>query len=289
MLAVGAFLWLRLTTVEGLRVVKIWPRTVAVTSVIARRETEPAPPLRVVFHTPLDTLDLGRSTVPTWLATSVIGLILIVQVIIDMTIHANPLHLPAWSGPFFLGLLWLAIMGRLWRSVRRPGGPDVRDNRTGLAVLLELARVWPPGTHSRIETRFATTGGRALDQAGLRALIRAIDSEWPARPTLVVEWLAPGLGPGLALMEQGTGRLAETAARDLWIPHHVIHHSGLHREHWPFGRRGPGYIGMVGPITEAPDAPARAIDPDALARTAQLATEVALRWARGKHVSTKIE
>ena len=113
----------------------------------------------------------------------------------------------------------------------------------------------------------------------------AIHSEWPAKPTLIVEWLAPGIGPGLALMEQGTGQLAETAARDLWIPHHVIHHAGLRREHWPFGRHGPGYVGMVGQVDARPAASARAVDPDALARTAQLATEVALRWARGKQAT----
>jgi hypothetical protein len=208
----------------------------------------------------------------------VIALLVAGQVFLDLTIRRNPLGLPAWTGSMILGLLWMAIVGRVWRLVRRWRGPDVRDNRTGLALLLELARAWPRGTHARIETRFVATGGRMLDQAGLRALIHAIAAEWPAKPTLVVDWLAPGIGRGLALMEQGTCQLAETAAADLWIPHHVIHQAGVRHEHWPFGRHGPGYVGMVGDAIDRPCA----IDADALARAAQLATEVALRWAGRK-------
>ena len=149
-------------------------------------------------------------------------------------------------------------------------------------MLLELARGWPRGTDSRIETRFVATGGRTLDRAGLRALLHAIDTEWPARPTLIVDWLAPGIGPGLALLEHGTETLAATAARDLWIPHRVIHRAAVCRQHWPSGRHGPGYIGMVGDAVAGSRRRigAAAIDADALGRAAQLATEVALRWAR---------
>ena len=115
-LALGAWLWLRLTVVEGFRLGRIWPRTVATTSVVARHDVEPAPALRVVFHTPLDTFDPGRSIVPTWLATPVIGLVLAAQVFIDLTIHSNPLRLPPWAGS----------------TVPRP--PLARDRRSGRAA-----------------------------------------------------------------------------------------------------------------------------------------------------------
>jgi hypothetical protein len=187
-----------------------------------------------------------------------------------------------WWGLFFWSLLGAAVVVRMVPGIRHDERPDPRDNRTGLAVLLELARGWPTGTDRRIETRFVATGGRTLGRAGLRALLHAISTEWPARPTLLVEWLAPGIGPGLALREQGTGRLAATAAADLWIPHRIIHRAALGREHWPFGRHGPGYIGMVGDAIAKPRARGAApvIEPEALGRAAQLATEVALRWAR---------
>ena len=280
-LAVLALLWLRLTTVEGFLLGGNWFRRIATTNVIAWREPkgEP-PPLCVVFHTSLDTLDPGRAFVAAWLTTPVIALLLGGQVLCAMTIHRNPLGLPSWSGWFFLGLLWLTIAGRVWDCVRPSSGLDVRDNRTGLAVLLELARGWPRGSESRIETRFVATGGRTLDRAGLRALIHAIGNEWPARPTLVVDWLAPGIGPALALHEQGTHALAATAAADLWIPHRVVNRATVGREHWPAGRHGPGYIGMVGSAVAVRRTPGVPIEPEALGRTAQLATEVALRWAR---------
>jgi hypothetical protein len=287
-LALGALLWLRVTTVEGFHLRGLWPRRVATTSVIAWREpegTEP-PPLRVVFHTALDTFDPGRELVPGWLGTPVIAALLSAQIFADLTVNRNPLGMPRWFWPWAGVLCWCllvaALSARIVLMVGGRGRPGVVDNRTGLAVLLELARGWPRGTTQRIETRFAATGGRALDRAGLRALVHAIDRDWPARPTLVIDWLAPGIGPGLALLEQGTDHLAETAAADLWIPHHVVHRPGLRREHWPFGRHGPGYIGMVGSAAAAPSPPA--VSPEALGRAAQLATEIALRWARKKQV-----
>jgi hypothetical protein len=278
--AVGALLWLRLTTVEGFRLGRVWPRRIATTNVVAWREVEPTVPLRVVFHTALDTFQADRAIVPAWLETPWIALLLAGQIFVALTVRRNPLGLPAWTGPLLLSVLWLAIAGRVLRLIHRPGWreAETRDNRTGLAVLLEMARGWPRGTDARFESRFVATGGRALDRAGLRALVRAIAEDSPARPTLIVEWLAPGIGPGIALMEQGTGELAAKAAADLWIPHHVIHQSGVHREHWPFGRHGPGYVGIVGNAIDRP----HPIDPDSLARAAQLATEIALRWARQK-------
>jgi hypothetical protein len=288
-LAVGALLWLRLTTVEGFRPGKgrAWGGSVATTNVVAWREVEPAPPVRVVFVTPLDTFDPKNALVPAWLATPVIGLILAGLIFVELTTPRNLLGLPRWSGLILLIVLWLAIAGRVWLLVHHRGEPGHRDNRSGLAALLELARVWPRGTDPEIEPRFVATGGRELDRAGARALFRALSSEWSARPTLVVEWLAPGIGPGLALMEQGTGQLADKAATDLWVPHHVIHHAGIHREHWPFGCHGPGYVGMVGNAIGRSKDVAGGVDLDALARTAQLATEVALRWAKKKQVPSE--
>jgi hypothetical protein len=85
-------------------------------------------------------------------------------------------------------------------------------------------------------------------------------------------------------VEQGTGQLVAKAAADLWIPHHIAHRAAIARDHRPFGRQGPAFVGMVGSAV-AParrSAPAPAIEADALGHAAQLATEVALRWARQK-------
>jgi hypothetical protein len=288
-LALGALLWLRLTTVEGFTLGVPWPwlRRFATTNVIAWRaaEGEP-PPLRVVFHTPLDTFEPRRELVPRWLATPVIAGLLGAQVFFDLTINRNPLRMPLghWAGLCCAILLWLAIGMRIYLRVRRgcAAATDVCDNRTGLALLLELARSWPPGTEGKIETRFVATGGRALGRAGLRALVLAIVREWPARPTLVVDWLAPGVGAGLTLMEHGTDRLAARAAADLWIPHKVARGAGIAHDHRPLGRTGPAYVGIIGSNVAARRAATMAIEPEALGRAAQLAAEIALRWARKK-------
>jgi hypothetical protein len=286
-LALGALLWLRLTVVEGFPLG--WARIgrVTTTDIVARRNgQDDTPPLRVVFHTSLETFDPGHELVPRWLATPVIAALLAALVFCELTINRNPLGLPAWcrvgSGPFLLLLLWLTIGARVARLVARTRSPDIRDNRTGLALLLELARGWPRGTEHRIETRFVATGGRSLHQAGLHALVRAMGTEWPARPTLIIDWLAPGIGRSLAVLERGTDSLAAAAARDLWIPHRTIHRAPIRHEHWPLCRHGPSYISIVGDAVRETRAPvvALTIDPDALGRAAQLATEVALRWAK---------
>jgi hypothetical protein len=168
------------------------------------------------------------------------------------------------------------------RTRERERGPSVADNCTGLALLLELARTWPPGTRPRMETCFVAAGGRALGGVGVHDLVAAIAHEWPHRPTLVIGWLAPGIGPGLALTEQGTGQLAETAAQDLWIPHQRLGGRRLRRELWPASRHGPAFVGMIGDAvaTGRSDIVAQVVDVDALGRAAQFATEVALRWAK---------
>jgi hypothetical protein len=290
-LALGALLWLRLTTVEGFVLGGPWLRRCATTNILAGREVEGTPPsVRVVFHTPLDSFEPGRELVPRWVATPVVAALLGAQVFFGLTIHRNPLRLPHGNlaGLCCAVLLWLAIGMRIFLLVRRRWGPDVdvRDNRTGLALLLELARSWPQGkgTDARIEAWFVATGGRPLAGAGLRALVQAIRHEWPARPTLVVNLLAPGIGSGLTLVEQGTGQLAAKAAADLWIPHQVAHRAAIARDHRPFGRRGPAFVAMVGSGVasgrRSGSGPAPAVEADALGRAAQLATEIALRWAR---------
>jgi hypothetical protein len=284
-LALLALVWLRVIVVEGFGSALVRRLRREAASVVAWREAEagsPPAPVCVVFHTPLDSFEPARELVPAWAATPVIAGLLGAQVFFDLTIHRNPLGLPLWylGGTCCAVLLWVAIGVRVVRLVRGPGeaGPD--DNRTGVALLLELARSWPRTTSARIDARFVATGGRRLSNDGLRALVKSIVPEFRARPTLVIDWIAPGIGRGLTLAEQGTGQLAARAAADLWIPHRVAHRAAVGRTHWPLGRHGPGYVGMIGDGISARAKRAAAPEPDALGRAAQLATEVALRWAR---------
>jgi hypothetical protein len=272
-LAFGALSWLRLSC-AGFASLAGWPPRTTSTNVIAWRDQAPTPSVRVVFLTTLQSFDPRRAAVPAWISTPAIGLLLIALVIADLTVHRNPFRLPDWAGTLALGLLWIALCGRIWWLVRPPDAPDVGDNRTGLGLLLELARSWTGARSAPIETRFVAAGG----WGGLQALVRAMARECPGTPTLLVEWLDPGIGPALGLVEHRTGRLAGSAAADLWIPHRVLPVSRACRRHWPWRDADPGtcYVGMAGSAIGK----ARTIDPHALGRAAQLVTEVALRWAR---------
>jgi hypothetical protein len=223
----------------GLRVEPCSVRGETVPGVLAWREVEPSPQVRVVFHTRLVTLEARRGK---WLAT------------------------------------------RLVRQIARfgtGGEPHIADNRTGLGVLLELARTWPAATQARIETRFLVTGGRdAPGRAGRCAERDTIIAAWPVRPTLVVEWIAPGIGKELVLFDQGNSGLAASAAADLWIPHRVLRdrRAGLFLRR--SDDRGPGYVVIGGGEITRPNDADQSIDQEALGRAAQLGTELALRWAR---------
>jgi hypothetical protein len=156
------------------------------------------------------------------------------------------------------------------------------DNRTGLALLLEMARAWPKAASERVEARFAATGGDALDFAGLRGLVRAIRSEWEPKPTLVVGILAPGVSPKLTLASPGLLALAEQAAGDLWIPHGVMEANRVDLV-WPFGREGTAFVALVG---EPGPTGTVEVASGSLTHAGQLAAEIALRWARQQSAAT---
>ena len=84
-----------------------------------------------------------------------------------------------WALPV-LGLLWLLVLVRLFPYLKSARHPGLRDNRTGLAVLLELARTWPRRADARIEVHFVAVGGQGLDGAGSRALEESIRTNGPS-------------------------------------------------------------------------------------------------------------
>jgi hypothetical protein len=188
--------------------------------------------------------------------------------------------------PPILAFNWMVILGVLaweyhqFRSRGRPGAPE----RRGLAVLLELARSWPRGQSRPIEPLFVAAGGPQLDHAGTREIARRFACGGTSRPSLRILLLAPGAGEALWLatrdpplpVVRGTGAMVRDAAQSLWIPSKVVHHS-TPLPFWPIADWGP-VVALMGSDPRAyPDASA---DPQALHRAAQLATEIALRWAR---------
>ena len=186
-----------------------------------------------------------------------------------------------WALPV-LGLLWVLVLVRLFPFLKSPRHPGLRDNRTGLAVLLELARTWPRRADARIEAHFVAVGGQGLDGAGSRALEETIRAEWPVKPTLLIDLSAPGVGKGLIVAARGHADLAGSAAADLWIPHRLARRHVWTTWARPVSTLDDDVVWLIGDeaFARSDRGEAIAVDPDALGRAAQLATEIALRWAR---------
>jgi hypothetical protein len=170
-----------------------------------------------------------------------------------------------------LGLLigsWLGFLLLVLVPFLKPRRPFRGDDRTGLALLAELARTWPGGMAAKVETWFIASPNALALGAELRRESR------DGRPTLVIKLRAPGVGPQLVIAGRGPARrLAEAAARDLWLPHQASRRTfGL----LPSSLRGAGMhcVALCGRGDDSP------INPALLAATAQLATELALRWAK---------
>jgi hypothetical protein len=232
----------------------------------------------LIFRTSLDGIVVRGPEVPWWASSASIGVLVAT---LFVTFLGGVDGRSGWAWPV-LALLCVLVLVRLSSFLRSARDSGFRDNRTGLAVLLELARTWPRRADARIEAHFMAVGGHGIDGAGSRALDETIRAEWPAKPTLLVDLSAPGVGKGLIVSARGHADLARSAAADLWIPHRPA------RRHvwttWP----GPAtpldddVVWLIGDEAFARSGRGReaAIDPEALGRAAQLATEIALRWAR---------
>jgi hypothetical protein len=155
-----------------------------------------------------------------------------------------------------------------------------RDDGSGLALLIELARAWPVPAKEELAIAFAAVGAGA---AGARELARIVAEEWPRRPTLVIHIQSPGYGNQLVLGgSQGPLRLAQVAARDLWIPHREGGRWPTPRGLRPFARRGIDAVRLTGAIDPSKPRPKpdELFQPAMLGTTAQLVRELALRWRR---------
>ncbi|MBV8232482.1 MAG: hypothetical protein JO329_21070 [Planctomycetaceae bacterium] len=224
-----------------------------------------APPVRIVVATSL------RSPPSRWM-NAWINVVLFVFVAfgvvpliprVGASIRAHPS-----AGLGLLAGQWLSLMFLIAGPKGEATGPVRGDNRTGLALLVELARTWPKGLATRAGAMFVASPD------GLGRLLPMLLE--PPGPTLLVLLDAPGVGPDLFVVGRGpAARLAEAAARDLWVPHRRWRSGALDRQVPRVLRRaGLACVALSGTHGDRP------IDPALLAAAAQLVDEVALRWAR---------
>lgn len=264
------FVWCLLARAFPMRPTRLSGRFLRTWNVVGSRPGDADAPARVVFVTSLD----ASPPVPRTATRSVAAKVLAAVVLVVVLLNVLPTRL---SKPAYLAVLLtfqIALITYLVARIRPFPGEGGMDNRDGLGLLVELARAWPP-TERRVEARFVAAGGQLLDAAGMRGLKHQIDEEWPKKPTLVVGIWSPGRSRTLALVSPGSSSVAVEAANGLWIPARVLNAASVLND---AGAMGDGeFVGLIGVPDEESVPP---IDGEALRRAAQLAAEIALRWAR---------
>jgi hypothetical protein len=259
---------------------------------IATSHSPGSAPVRVVFQAALGSLatDYFRnSSANRVVVVAAIGSLSFVSLAVALRTGAASYHIWLVSvAAMFLALVWIAILWALAQEFQRSRlkDPSNQPDRRGLAVLMEMARTWPRVGPARIEALFVAAGGQRLDYAGPREIVRLLNGDQPSRPSLMVVFVAPGAGKELLLCSSATAssqtqELAVQAATSLWIPFRGLDHR-CPIPFWSF-KKSKSAVFLMG---SDPNAFAgNSVDPEALHRTAQLAAEIALRWAK-KQVAT---
>jgi hypothetical protein len=287
LLILGA-LWLYLALRLGFRFGWDLPPKATAPLVVARRGHQSLPFCRVIFQTPIGRISADHHTPSSWLS-SIWGEILCIFLIYDVySIALDGHHLPLSLfhmkifGFGLLVLLWIYVAGRAISAIRSRRTRHILEpaDRTGVAVLLELARTWSsPRTH-RVEIVFAGAGGQLFDFAGTRAMTRWVSAESPRIPTLRLNWFAPGIGKKLVIASRNLRDLARTASESLWLPSDLTSRSFRRTDLWPSDRGHQDFVAFIGADYGKWFRGADRVDSSALHHTAQLATEIALRWIK---------
>jgi hypothetical protein len=179
-------------------------------------------------------------------------------------------------------ILWTVVLGWIfWElpSDRSARPLDLAD-RTGIGVMLELVRTWSPAWAENIEIFFVATGGQANDFGGARAFSRSLQSELPRLPTLHICWFAPGIGRELAAFSRESRDLAESAARSLWLPLRLPTPWFRPVDLWPTDHSHRSFLALVSASYLSQSRSKDVINPPTLHHTAQLVTEIAIRWVK---------
>ncbi len=272
--------------------------------VIASADGDLSSPRRVVFQAVLGGLDtgfLGTFRVNRFFFLSLLHLGLLVSAFFTfVSMSGYPvifLRLMVVVTSVIIAFVWVIILCVLsWEYRKSRSTVEVRTtDRLSTALLLELARSWPRHKYEQLEPIFIVGGGQRLNYAGSREVIRMLESEWPRKHSLLLLLFAPGSEAGAPSSDSvvriaalfGPGEvLAKKAAESLWIPHRSDYWALPSL--WPFDKlEADEAIALIG--SDLRDEPIAQVSPESLQRAAQLATEIALRWAKslGETASNK--
>jgi hypothetical protein len=286
-----AALWAYLGLIRGLRFGWRLPPLQEAFIVVARPRSDRPAPRRVVLLTPLGSLSaIPRESLPgRSVAVSLIlaclplagGLGLLSAFSSDPTYaRLNSYSLALAAG--LSGLVWVAAVAQT--ITERRSSDSQRElaplARSGLAVLLEMARTWPAPRKQTIELVLAAVGGQALDFAGARAVFRRDFLGHEEVPTLFLLILAPGAGQEIVISSRNDRELAESAAKSLWLPHRLPLRSLRRIGLWPDEPPDRDMVALVGSGVIDRGLARAVIDGAQLQNAASLASEIALRWSK---------
>lgn len=286
-----AMVWMIVVLSDRIRFGKRLPPRVVRQDVFAHRGAENNANARVVFLAHLNAPDRRWPLVTRgWL------FVLLLCVPAGLATFLPRL---GYRGQVLLGgSIVVELVGTLLLMREPFRGRPAFDHRPGLALLVELARSWPTRPDGKLEAWFIAAGANTynlwnkrggLTSASSQELVRRIQQDEAGKPTLVIRFFDPGLGRGLVLLgPHKSAWMAHTAAKDHWIPHrfsavsrrfapeHFAPCEGVEAVSILADRRAPSREAVPPSSVGSLDAP----DPALVSATAQLATELALRWAR---------
>ena len=231
-------------------------------------------PVRVVFLSTLDVPPPMPRSLIRQRATSLLSAAFVALIGLNLV----PWRFPRGFYVAFLVSFGAILLVFLVARVRPFPGDFGDDNRDGLGLLVELARTWPSDTDPLIDPWFVAAGGQLLDGEGLKDLARRLSEPTISKPTLVIGLWSLGRSTTISVVAPlpDVNDLALDAAQSLWVPYRDAMAMTVLNDVSPFGD-DPAFVGLFG-VPAGRSLPE--VDPDALQRAAQLATEIALRWAR---------
>jgi len=297
-LATLGFFWLDAVVGGRIRLGRARPPLESSPLVIATLTSARAAPVRVVFQAALGGLRPSVFHIVRWSYRIyvllkmgiVLSLVFLLAIRTGASLFPDRLRSLAAAANLvcafyavLLALMWTDIVCLLVREHRQARQVEGRSliERRGLSVVLEMARTWPRTGSRPIEPMFLAAGGQRLDDAGCREVVRLLRSDGSGKPSLLVVLLAPGAGEKLGLfvfdsLLSDLYEIVEKATKSLWIP---TQDDGIVASlpSWPVQSFRPAFVVVGSDPWALHD---EAVDPQALQRAAQLATEVALRWAK---------
>ncbi len=134
------------------RMIRTW-------NLIAERPEESERTRRVIVLTTLDV----APPVPHSRVRGVIGSLYVITLFVAIIVGYLPVRVARPTIVALLATLGAVTALTIVSRVRPFPGEGGTDNRDGLGFLVELARTWPRGNPTGIETRFVACGGEILD------------------------------------------------------------------------------------------------------------------------------